>query len=179
MTIYRNKAFRNICALTGVAILVAACATTHEDKESTLPCTIMQQSSRCAEVPMSDLQNEMVVKKFKPAPAGSYYVYVSRPYSQERSHQAKVYLDDKLVTALAPQTFARLRVAPGIHTLKVTVPSSKDVQETIDPTGAAFLEYQIVESFFSAVPTLKIQDEGVAKKMLERLRPVAPPNGED
>ena len=62
MTIYRNKAFRNICALTGVAILVAACATTHEDKESTLPCTIMQQSSRCAEVPMSDLQNEMVVK---------------------------------------------------------------------------------------------------------------------
>ena len=115
MTIYRNKAFRNICALTGVAILVAACATTHEDKESTLPCTIMQQSSRCAEVPMSDLQNEMVVKKFKPAPAGSYYVYVSRPYSQERSHQAKVYLDDKLVTALAPQTFARLRVAPGIH----------------------------------------------------------------
>ncbi|MRT31074.1 hypothetical protein [Herbaspirillum sp. CAH-3] len=179
MTIYRNKAFRNICAVTGVAILVAACATTHEDKESTLPCTIMQQSSRCAEVPMSDLQNEMVVKKFKPAPSGSYYVYVSRPYSQERSHQAKVYLDDKLVTALAPQTFARLQVAPGLHTLKVTVHSREDVQETIDAKGATFLEYQIVEHFFSAVSTLKVQDEGVAKKMLERLRLVALPNGED
>lgn len=135
-----------------LALLLSGCAA---PKPDTVPCTILQQTSRCVAVPVHDDAHEDEAKLLMPAPDGFGYVYIARPYAQQRSVRAKVYIDDAFVAELGPKSFSRLKVRPGRHTIKLVAANVEDVSTGIEVKRDAYLEYQIAEYFFSTVPEIK------------------------
>ncbi|WP_075256572.1 DUF2846 domain-containing protein [Herbaspirillum camelliae] len=161
-----TKRYTKVSLLAASAILMSACAAPARDS---VPCTILQQSSTCVAVPLHDDAHEDEAKALAPAPEGWGYLYVTRPYSQQRSIKSRIFVDDVLHAELGPKTFARIKLRPGTHTIKVTVEERKTVSIPVEMTKEAFLEYQIVEHLLSAEPTIKPVSQGRARESMQPL----------
>jgi hypothetical protein len=149
-----------------LAMLVSGCAARKPDS---VPCTILQQTSRCAAVSVHDDVHEGEAKLLTPAPDGFGYVYIARPYAQQRSVRAKVYVDEVFVAELGPKSFSRLKVRPGRHTIKLSAANVEEVSTSVEVKRDAYLEYQIAEYFFSTVPEIKLVSRERAKDLLQPL----------
>ncbi|MDR6398515.1 hypothetical protein [Herbaspirillum seropedicae] len=155
-----------VSLLVASAILMSACAAPARDS---VPCTILQQSSTCVAVPLHEDIHEDEAKALAPAPEGWGYLYVTRPYSQQRSIKSRIFVDDVLHAELGPKTFARIKLRPGTHTIKLTADGSEAVSIPVEMTKEAFLEYQIVEHLFSVEPTIKPVSRGRARESMRSL----------
>ncbi|MCI1016750.1 DUF2846 domain-containing protein [Herbaspirillum huttiense] len=146
--------------------LVSACATSSPES---VPCTILQQTSVCVAVPVHDDLHDDEAKAFTPAPEGSGYMYITRPYAQQRSTKSKIFVDGVFLAELGPKTFARIKMRPGTHTVKVTADKIETVSISVDMQKEAFLEYQIAEHFFSTEPSIKSVSRERAKDSVQPL----------
>jgi hypothetical protein len=75
-----------------------------------VPCTIQQQHARCVAVPVHGDEHEDEAKALTPAPEGFGYLYVTRPYAQQRSVKAKLFVNDVFLAELGPMSFARIKI---------------------------------------------------------------------
>ncbi|MCO4857636.1 DUF2846 domain-containing protein [Herbaspirillum sp. WGmk3] len=141
-----------VSSLVAVVALISACAAPEQERA---PCRILQQSSACVAVPVHDDVHEDEAKKLTPPPEGMAYLYITRPYAQQRGARTRVYVDDRLVAELRPMSFARIAVRPGRHTVRVVTDKVEAVSMATDTEKVTFLEYQVVEHFFSTEPSLK------------------------
>lgn len=152
-----------------LAMLVSGCASL---QPGTVPCTILQQTSRCAAVPVHNDVHEDEARLLMPAPDGFGYVYIARPYAQQRSVKARIYIDDVFVAELGPKSFSRLKVRPGRHMVRVVAASVEDVSASVEVKLDAYLEYQIAEYFFSTTPEIKPVSQARMKDSLQLLNMV-------
>jgi hypothetical protein len=157
------------CAIAAT-ILLSACAA---PKKNTVPCTILQQASHCVTVPMHSDAHEDEAKLLMPPPAGFNYLYITRPYSQQRSVKSQIFLNDALVAELGPQSFARLKARPGSYVIKVVSVGVEDVKISAEVGNDFFLEYQITEHLLSAEADIKSVSQARAKDSIQRLNMVA------
>ncbi|NUU01503.1 hypothetical protein [Herbaspirillum robiniae] len=152
--------------VAGLALLASACATPPPD---TVACTILQQSGRCAAVPVHGDAHEDEARRQVAAPEGFGYLYVARPYAQQRSVKARVYLDGALVAELGPQSFARLKLRPGLHAVEVAANGVAAARATVDMKAEAYLEYRLAERFFATQSGMSEVDRARAAALLPRL----------
>lgn len=162
----RMRGWIRLSLLGASAILISACATAPRDS---VPCTILQQHGVCVAVPVHGDVHQEEAKALAPAPAGLAYLYIARPYAQQRSTKSQVFVDDVLLAELGPKTFARITVRPGTHTIKVTADDLKPVSISVETKDETFLEYQIVERFLSAQPHLRSISRDRAKDAIQTL----------
>ncbi|MBP0598088.1 hypothetical protein J8I26_08250 [Herbaspirillum sp. LeCh32-8] len=147
-------------------VLLSACASPAPDG---VPCTILQQHGVCVAVPVHDDAHEDEAKALAPAPEGTGYLYITRPYAQQRSTKAQVFVDGVLLAELGPKTFARIKLRPGAHTVKLTADKIDAVSISVDLQSAVFLEYQIAEHVFSTVAGIKAVGRQRAKETIQPL----------
>ena len=147
-------------------VLISACTS---QPTASVPCTILQQHSRCVAVSIHDDLYKNNVKMMKPAPVGFGYLYITRPYSQHRSIKSKLYIDDVLVAELGPMSFARVKVRSGMHEIKIKTERMADVSIPVEMDGDAFFEYQIRDHFFSSDPSIQSVSKAHAKKTMQTL----------
>ncbi|WP_157845734.1 DUF2846 domain-containing protein [Herbaspirillum huttiense] len=147
--------------LVTLAALISACATPVRE---TTPCTIQQQHARCVAVPVHDDEHEDEAKALTPAPEGYGYLYLTRPYSQQRSVKAKLFVNDVFLAELGPMSFARIKMPQGSYRIKVTAEKTEDVSISVDMKKEAFVEYQIAEHFFSTEPSIKLVSKERARE---------------
>lgn len=164
--ITNTSRLRKLLLITTLAILISACATPARD---TVPCTIQQQHARCVAVPVHDDMHEEEAKALLPASEGFGYMYVTRPYSQQRSIKSKLFVNDVFLAELGPMSFARIKMPLGIYKITITAENTNDVSILVEMKKEAFVEYRITEHFFSTEPSIKLVNRERAKESIQPL----------
>uniref|UniRef100_UPI0024DE125A hypothetical protein n=2 Tax=Herbaspirillum TaxID=963 RepID=UPI0024DE125A len=113
--IINTSSWLKLSLIVTLATLISACETPARD---TVPCTIQQQHARCVAVPVHGDEHEDEAKALTPAPEGFGYLYVTRPYAQQRSVKAKLFVNDVFLAELGPMSFARIKMRQGIYRIK-------------------------------------------------------------
>jgi len=162
---------RNYLFVTGACFVSVACTSTAGDQQ---PCVILQQSAQCVAVARADAAASGDAKMMLPAEAGYTYLYVARPYSQQRSVASRVFVDDKQVAELGPMTFARVRIGAGEHVIRIATTDFQEHQLSIRGSQDTHIQYQLTESFFSVSPETKLLERSEMKMKIHRLEMVAP-----
>ena len=164
--IINTSRWLKLSLIATLATLISACATPARD---TVPCTILQQHARCVAVPVHDDEHEDEAKALTPAPEGFGYLYITRPYAQQRSVKAKLFVNDVFLAELGPKSFARIKIRQGVYRMKITAEKTEDVFISVGMKKETFLEYQIAEHFFSTEPSIKLVSKERAKESMQPL----------
>jgi hypothetical protein len=114
--IINTSSWLKLSLIVTLATLISACETPH-----VTPCRAQfSNSTRCVAVPVHGDEHEDEAKALTPAPEGFGYLYVTRPYAQQRSVKAKLFVNDVFLAELGPMSFARIKMRQGIYRIKVT-----------------------------------------------------------
>lgn len=164
--IINTSRWLKLSLIAALVALVSACASPARD---TVPCTIQQQHARCVAVPVHDDEHEDEAKALAPAPEGFGYLYVTRPYSQQRSVKAKLFVNDVFLADLGPMSFARIKMPQGVYQIKIVAEKTEDVFISVGMKKEVFVEYQIAEHLFSTEPSIKLVNQERAKESMQAL----------
>jgi len=118
---------------------------------------------------MHDDPHEEQAKSLQRPEEGFSYVYVARPYAQQRSVATEVYVDGKHVTTLGPMTFARLKVKNGRHLIRISTAGVGDKSVEARIESNVYLQYQLIEQFFSVKSQLETPSPEKAFQMIDPL----------
>ncbi len=153
-------------SMIAVCLFVVGCATEHQ---GLVHCTILQQAGHCVAVPVQDAEHEAQAKSLQRAESGASYIYVVRPYAQQRSVASDVFVDGKLEAKLGPMTFARLKVEAGSHSIRVVTAKVPDVAMDVIATDNVYVQYQLLELFATVTPKIEVMSPDGVKKLLRPL----------
>jgi hypothetical protein len=153
-------------SMIAVCLFVVGCATEHQ---GLVHCTILQQAGHCVAVPVQDAEHEAQAKSLQRAESGASYIYVVRPYAQQRSEASDVFVDGKLEAKLGPMTFARLKVEAGSHSIRVVTAKVPDVTMDVIATDNVYVQYQLLELFATVTPKIEMMSTDGMKKLLRPL----------
>ncbi|OWY36470.1 hypothetical protein CEJ45_04515 [Herbaspirillum aquaticum] len=162
---------RNYLLIRGACLASVACSSTASNRQ---PCVILQQSAQCVAVSRADAVVSSDAKMMSPAEAGYSYLYVARPYAQQRSVASRVFVDGKQVAELGPMTFARVKIGGGEHVVTIATENVQDRQISVRGSQDTHIQYQLTESFFSVSPETKFLERSEMKMKIHRLEMVAP-----
>lgn len=172
----RSRLFRWRLGVTALlAATAAACALPQKEPDpvASRPCKINERIQQCATVPLALQNEEVTAKAFQPPAAGMARIYITRPYKQEWRKTSEVFINDRLVGRLAPETFLAIEVPQGLHTVTVKTDVVSTFQIPVEAGQLHYLRYQLDFWVSRITGKLKPIDAEAAQHQILKARMVA------
>lgn len=126
----------------------------------------------CKLLPLAPAEADVAAKQFPAAP-GQATVYVYRSETQGAPVRMDLYVGERHVAQTAAQTYVKLLLAPGVHTLRGVAENRSELRLEAEAGAIHFVWQEVTASLGAARNSLRLVDAATGRQGVSQCRLVA------